>query len=477
MPYYYFGNVDDESICGDEVRPSNVGALELKTLVPGAGTTPYTLGQMYAFMQINGYLTVTLRLDCPWLAVVDRSRLGAAVQLSVRHPNGTVWTKWINVTDTGSSFVSCASFTVLAKRPNPALPGDNGCDPVTYTVSARFLAATYQADPAVGSQPATCSVSDQATANTRLFYSMDYTPIQFRPPSPPPLPPPSPGPPPTPPRPFIPDSPPDAPAPSPVPPSPAPSPAPPTPPSPPPGPMVVAQGDGAGCAHSDPGNYTSVSGLAASGPAATCRDQAACLDVFYTDDCSFNIPVDGVPYTYCQVCLLWQDAASNGRGCPKPASGTLSHVCAGDQFLATLSDSGASPVVGATAKRNTWYPGRAQRYCTWARWTSEEQTVPVTFTVKDASGACLPSPESPPLSVVLNGVPATCQNPRTVNGTLAGCGSGDQVNECLWTLQVSKPGAPGYRAALASGAALPTAPAAFTAFTALTVTPSQPGAS
>lgn len=69
---------------------------------------------------------------------------------------------------TGSSFVSCASFTVPAKRPNPALPGDNGCDPLTYTVSARFLAETHQADPAVGTEPATCSVNDEATANTRV---------------------------------------------------------------------------------------------------------------------------------------------------------------------------------------------------------------------------------------------------------------------------------------------------------------------
>lgn len=52
--------------------------------------------------QVNGNLTVTLRLDCPWLAVVDAGRAGAAIQLSVAHPNGTVWNKWINLTDTGA---------------------------------------------------------------------------------------------------------------------------------------------------------------------------------------------------------------------------------------------------------------------------------------------------------------------------------------------------------------------------------------
>lgn len=52
--------------------------------------------------QISGLLTVTVRLSCPWLAVVDPGRVGARMALSLSHENGTTWTKWINTTDTGA---------------------------------------------------------------------------------------------------------------------------------------------------------------------------------------------------------------------------------------------------------------------------------------------------------------------------------------------------------------------------------------
>ncbi len=136
--------------------------------------------------------------------MVDPRRPGAAIQMSIRHPNGTIWRR--NVTSTssggcadrgglqvrsltgerrvgpperereircrrgrprcsasasigscyhlpspapsaGSSFVSCTSFSVRAKYLNPALPGDNGCDPITYNVSVTFLTETYQVGP------------------------------------------------------------------------------------------------------------------------------------------------------------------------------------------------------------------------------------------------------------------------------------------------------------------------------------------
>ncbi|PNH09116.1 hypothetical protein TSOC_004286 [Tetrabaena socialis] len=170
MPYYYFGNVNDEAICGDSVRPTNLGVLDLETAVRGL---PYPVGQLYVFMQVwgpaevaelgravsllrvfmelSGLLTVTLRLDCPWLAVLDPERSGgaAAVQLQLAHPNGTVWTQWTNASATGSRFVSCASFSVQAKSLDPGLPGDNGCDPLTYVATATFLTETYQGFPAL----------------------------------------------------------------------------------------------------------------------------------------------------------------------------------------------------------------------------------------------------------------------------------------------------------------------------------------
>ncbi len=70
-----------------------------------------------------------------------------------------------------------------------------------------------------------------------------------------------------------------------------------------------------------------------------------------------------------------------------------------------------------------------ERYCQWVRFsTSTLAPSTVYFTVKDGSGSCVAA-GAPPLSVTLNGLAATCQGPRTVNGQLAGCGNGDQANE------------------------------------------------
>ncbi|GLC69476.1 hypothetical protein PLESTF_000834900 [Pleodorina starrii] len=68
----------------------------------------------------------------------------------------------------------------------------------------------------------------------------------------------------------------------------------------------------------------------------------------------------------------------------------------------------------------------------WVRWNSSNyDTEVVRFTVKDGSGAC--RDVSGPLAVIIQGIPGTCEPPRVVNNTLAGCGTGDQFNECLWT--------------------------------------------
>ncbi|GIL92097.1 hypothetical protein Vretifemale_19581, partial [Volvox reticuliferus] len=250
VPYYYFGNVTDASICGDAVRPRNLGVMNLTAAITYAtGTLNLKVGRMIAFMQISGLLTFSLQLDCPWLAVVDPSRAGASIRMSIRHPNGTVWERRMSTTSSGSLFVSCTSFAVQAKQLDPLNPTDNGCDPITYTVSVTFLTETYQADPADGSDPAACSINEPETTGTMLSFSMNYTPIPFLGPPPPPAPP-SPKPsPPVPPTPFMPNWPdfPDFPAwppdmppnPPPSPPTPPPKPNPPSPRPPPPHPPPV----------------------------------------------------------------------------------------------------------------------------------------------------------------------------------------------------------------------------------------------
>lgn len=51
LPYYYFGTVPDADICGDWVRPRNVG-LETLTAVTADGTR-VDVGQAYAFMTVS----------------------------------------------------------------------------------------------------------------------------------------------------------------------------------------------------------------------------------------------------------------------------------------------------------------------------------------------------------------------------------------------------------------------------------------
>ncbi|GLC58381.1 hypothetical protein PLESTB_001352700 [Pleodorina starrii] len=153
-----------------------------------------------------------------------------------------------------------------------------------------------------------------------------------------------------------------------------------------------------------------------------------------------TVAVGGTAWLYCQVCLYW----SNDRGsCVKSTQDTVSHVCMADQFFPVIAASGGQPTVGNTAKLNNWNDGVGDRYCQWVRWNSSNyDTEVVRFTVKDGSGTCREA--ASPLQVTLQGISATCQSPRVVNNTLAGCGTGDQTNECLWTFNVPRPGTPAF---------------------------------
>ncbi|GFR39931.1 hypothetical protein Agub_g7, partial [Astrephomene gubernaculifera] len=251
------------------------------------------------------------------------------------------------------------------------------------------------------------------------------------PPSPAPSPrPPSPAPPsPAPPSPALPSPAPPSPAPSPLPPSPAPpSPAlsyrPPSPPSPP-----------ANCTYWNPGNDSGLVSGDPQGGIETCTDQASCLDVYLDGSTCSVVQGSNGPWLYCQVCLYW----SNDRAsCAKSTKDSVSHVCMGDQFLPVMPTLGSSPAIGNTYKLDGWSSGVTNRYCQWARWNSTNNDAEtVRFTVKDGSGTCRNAPT--PLSVTLKGITATCQDPRVVNNTVAGCGVGDQDNECLWSFNIPRP--------------------------------------
>ncbi|KAG2486849.1 hypothetical protein HYH03_014532 [Edaphochlamys debaryana] len=154
------------------------------------------------------------------------------------------------------------------------------------------------------------------------------------------------------------------------------------------------------------GNFTQATPK--NGPASRCIDQAACLNINYVNRCTAR-NASGVSYTYCQVCLLWD----NSRNCRKRAgSETLSHVCAADMSFPVIPGDGLAPATGQTFKRNDWQGGLSAAFCQWVRWADGEASVPVRFTVKDGNNPCLES-GTEPLSYTLNGLAATCQGPRT----------------------------------------------------------------
>ncbi|EFJ43503.1 hypothetical protein VOLCADRAFT_96399 [Volvox carteri f. nagariensis] len=170
----------------------------------------------------------------------------------------------------------------------------------------------------------------------------------------------------------------------------------------------------------------------------TCSDQAGCLDIFMDSGTCKTVTGSNASWLYCEVCLYW----SNVRGtCAKSTGDTVSHVCMGDEFYPVIATAGGQPAAGNTQKLDGWSNGAENRYCQWVRWNSSNfDTELVHFTVKDGTGACRDAPG--PLQVTLQGLTATCQAPRVVNNTLAGCGTGDQANECLWSFNQPSPAKP-----------------------------------
>ncbi|KAG2445129.1 hypothetical protein HYH02_008597 [Chlamydomonas schloesseri] len=309
------------------------------------------------------------------------------------------WTRWED-TDTSPQTVS---FTVKDGNGQCVAPG---ADPLA--VALRGISATCQAprvDEATQSL-AGCGTGDQPN---ECLWSFEIprpgTPSFTCAPNPPPAPkPPSPSPP-------------------------SPLPAPPAPPSPP-----VIPGN---CVYSDPGNYSPI-GLGDSARGVeTCTDQAGCVDVYMDGSkCTMVTSTCDGTWLYCPVCLIWNNDRAT---CAKSTTSTISHVCSGDEFLPVMLKPGACPASGNTNKLNSWGSGINNRYCQWVRYGANDTFTKASFTVKDGNGQCGSA------NVKLQGLTATCQPPRVVSGTLAGCGTGDQINECLWTITVPRPGSPGWK--------------------------------
>ncbi|GIL44854.1 hypothetical protein Vafri_2312 [Volvox africanus] len=198
----------------------------------------------------------------------------------------------------------------------------------------------------------------------------------------------------------------------------------------------------AACTHSDPSNYTYYT-TDISGPADSCTDQSGCLDFLADSGTCRSITTTTGTWLYCQFCIFWTDA----RNCPKDAVDTISHVCSADEIWTpgVIPSAGAEPVLKATSKLEGWSAYSNNKYCQWVRFNATATWVDLAFTVKDGTQACLPA-NAQPLTATINGISATCQGPRSdSSGTRAGCGTGDQANECLWIFRVPRPGTQGFK--------------------------------
>ncbi|KXZ53826.1 hypothetical protein GPECTOR_6g744 [Gonium pectorale] len=126
-----------------------------------------TVGTMYLFMKSDGALTLTVRLNCPWLAVIDESQASAALSLSLALPNGSSWTETQTSTESGSHFLSCASLSVQLEQ---SFDWDAGvaAEHLAFNATATFLVSNFVAYEAgvseeSGSVQYACNVDGVAT--------------------------------------------------------------------------------------------------------------------------------------------------------------------------------------------------------------------------------------------------------------------------------------------------------------------------
>ena len=105
------------------------------------------------------------------------------------------------------------------------------------------------------------------------------------------------------------------------------------------------------------------------------------------------------------------------------------------------------PVPGGI-NQQPWQPGNTTVYTQWVRWAEADmQPRTVEFSVRSGSKAC--SLGSRGTAITVNGMAATCGGPRFLDpaGTVAaGCQANDGTifNECLWSVNVPRPGGEGW---------------------------------
>ncbi|KAG2441443.1 hypothetical protein HXX76_003066 [Chlamydomonas incerta] len=199
-----------------------------------------------------------------------------------------------------------------------------------------------------------------------------------------------------------------------------------------------------------------------------CGKQATCLDASLDSArCVYRLARDSAApaspfrrYLYCPVCIGWPRDGSRctllpAAAPPPPQSARrnrtvtpaeLDAVCAGDRLSQVIAEPGGTPVAGGINIVSPWAysPGNDSSYCQWVRWSDRDSgTQPVLFSVRSGDKTCAALDVT--LMVGLNGMSASCGAPRyfdDATAAVAGCQSNDGTvyNECLWTLNVPRPG-------------------------------------
>ncbi|KAG2428031.1 hypothetical protein HXX76_012016 [Chlamydomonas incerta] len=305
----------------------------------------------------------------------------------------------------------------------------------------------------------------------------------YLPPPPPPPPPENPPPSPNPPPPPSPEPPslPLPPPPSPLPPAPlAPIPPSPEPPSPepqspqPPSPRPPAQGkQNAPPLPPFPPEVPVERVCVTSGPSTdltappensrACGDQATCIETnIDSSQCEYRSQGDQV-YLYCPVTFTYPRPGSicallnipppapppprGGGGGGDGGTSSSPYICSSDKLGTVVEGAGGVPVPGGI-NQQLWLPGNVTVYTQWVRWTEADmQPRTVEFSIRSGTKAC--SLGSRPTAITVNGMDATCSGPRFLDaaGTIAaGCQANDGTifNECLWSINVPRPGGEGW---------------------------------
>eukprot|EP00798_Chlamydomonas_sp_ICE-L_P017409 gene17409-23709_t len=147
LPYFYEGNVDDDSLCGYMITPRNIATTSL-TATDGNGNSEH-IGELYQYISMAGRWTASIRLYCPWMMVLDPGA-GQYIDYSVTNSEfpGQTFRHRINQTDNGALYRTCSAWSFDMDTIDP-------CRPSTITLAVEFYVRSVQA-----TDPNTCMVLD-----------------------------------------------------------------------------------------------------------------------------------------------------------------------------------------------------------------------------------------------------------------------------------------------------------------------------